>query len=130
MKLSLAALALLVLAASPAAAQMNACASAQTQSAMNICADQQYKKDDAALNQIYGKLKAKLNASDQAALQAAEKAWIAYRDAECAFETSGTAGGSIHPMVLSMCLDEKTLVHTAELNRQLTCKEGDPSCAH
>jgi uncharacterized protein YecT (DUF1311 family) len=119
-----------MLAASPASAQMNACASAQTQSAMNICADQQYKKDDAALNQVYGKLKAKLNASDQAALQAAEKAWIAYRDAECAFETSGTAGGSIHPMVLSMCLDEKTLVHTAELNRQLNCKEGDPSCAH
>jgi uncharacterized protein YecT (DUF1311 family) len=124
-------LALLVAPLSPAAAQSANCAAAQTQADMNACAAQQYQKSDAALNQVYAQLKAKLtDPQQQNLLVAAERAWVAYRDAECGFETSGSTGGSIRPMVLSMCLNEKTLVHSAELSRQLNCKEGDTSCAH
>ena len=127
--LSFAALMLVLFTALPAQAQMQACASAQTQTEMNTCAAGQYQKDDAAMNQIYQRLLAKLTDAQQKQLLVdAERAWIAYRDQECAFETSGSAGGSIHPMIQSDCLDEKTTVHTAELSRQLNCKEGDPSC--
>ncbi len=124
-----AALILVLFAALPAQAQMQACASAQTQTDMNTLAAGQYQKDDAAMNQIYQRLLAKLTDLQQKQLLVdAERAWITYRDQECAFETSGSAGGSIHPMIQSDCLDEKTTVHTAELSRQLNCKEGDPSC--
>jgi uncharacterized protein YecT (DUF1311 family) len=120
---------LMLLAAQPARAQMAACASAQTQTAMNACAMQEYQKSDAALNQVYDQLKAKLtDPKQQALLAAAERAWIAYRDGECGFETSGATGGSIYPMVQAMCLNNITLVHTAELTRQLNCQEGDSSC--
>jgi uncharacterized protein YecT (DUF1311 family) len=120
---------LVLFAALPARAQMQACASAQTQTDMNTCAAGQYQKDDAAMNQIYQRLLAKLTDPQQKQLLVdAERAWITYRDKECAFETSGSAGGSIHPMIQSDCLDEKTAVHIAELSRQLNCKEGDPSC--
>jgi uncharacterized protein YecT (DUF1311 family) len=59
-----------------------------------------------------------------------ERAWIAYRDKLCAFQSSGTVGGTIHPLIETACLDEKTNVHKAELSRQFDCKEGDPSCVH
>lgn len=128
-RLVLPALLALAAAAAPAEAQMAACAAAQTQSAMNACAAQQYQKTDAALNQLYGQLKAKVtDPKQQSLLVAAERAWVAYRDAECGFETSGVAGGSIEPMVQAMCLDNLTTVRNAELSRQLNCKEGDPSC--
>jgi uncharacterized protein YecT (DUF1311 family) len=109
-------------------AQMQACASAQTQTDMSACAASEYRKDDTAMNQIYQQLLAKLAAQQKSLLVDAERAWIAYRDGQCAFETSGSVGGSIHPMIVSDCLDEKTKVHTAELTRQLNCQEGDPSC--
>ena len=115
----------------PAAAQTANCAAAQTQAELNACAAQDYQKSDAALSQVYVQLKAKLaDPKQQELLVAAERAWVAYRDAECGFETSGSTGGSIHPMVQAMCLNEKTLVHSAELSRQLNCKEGDTSCVH
>jgi choline dehydrogenase len=51
----------------------------------------------------------------------------ARRDKQCAFQT-GSAAGSIRPLIQYDCLDEKTNVHTAELSRQVNCKDGDPSC--
>jgi uncharacterized protein YecT (DUF1311 family) len=127
----LAAFAFVLLAALPARAQMQACAGLQNQTDLNECAAREYKKHDAAMNEIYQKLLSKLQDPQQKALLAeAERAWVAYRDEECAFETSGTVGGTIHPLIESDCLDEKTNVHMAELNRQLNCQEGDPSCVH
>jgi uncharacterized protein YecT (DUF1311 family) len=124
----LAAGALLLLAALPARAQMESCAAAQTQLEMNQCAAREYQKHDAAMNQVYQQLLAKLTDPRQNSLLVeAERAWIAYRDKQCAFQTSG-AGGSVLPLIQFDCLDEKTNVHTAELSRQLNCKEGDPSC--
>jgi uncharacterized protein YecT (DUF1311 family) len=122
--------ALLLFAALPARAQMEACATAQTQLDMNQCAAREYQKHDAAMNQIYQQLLARLTDAEQKSLLVeAERAWIAYRDKQCAFQTS-SAGGSVRPLIQFDCLDEKTSVHIAELNRQLDCKEGDPSCVH
>jgi uncharacterized protein YecT (DUF1311 family) len=118
---------LVVFAALPARAQIQACAAAQTQTDMNDCAAREYKKHDAAMNELYEQLLAKLNQRQRSQLQEAESAWIAYRDKQCAFQT-GSAAGSIRPLIQYDCLDEKTNVHTAELNRQLNCKDGDPSC--
>jgi uncharacterized protein YecT (DUF1311 family) len=124
-------IALVIAAALPARAQMQACASAQTQMDMNACAAGEYKEHDAAMNDIYQQLLAKLKDPKQKEmLVEAERAWIVYRDKQCAFQTSGAVGGSIHPMIQFDCLDEKTSIHSAELSRQLNCQEGDPSCVH
>jgi uncharacterized protein YecT (DUF1311 family) len=127
--LALAPVALAVLSARPVAAlaQMQACAGLQTQTEMNACAAREYQKHDAAMNELYQKLLARLNQRQRALAEDAENAWIGYRDKQCAFQTSG-AGGTIRPLIQYDCLDEKTNVHAAELNRQLNCQEGDPSC--
>ncbi len=60
--------------------------------------------------------------------QAAERAWIAFRDAECAFSASGGEGGSAYPMTVSMCAAHLTTARTEQLSSFLHCKEGDMSC--
>ncbi len=41
---------------------------------------------------------------------------------------SGVQGGSIQPMIASMCQTELTKARTEALRRYLDCKEGDLSC--
>jgi len=65
-------------------AQYRACnATAKTQPDMNACAGKEAERVDAELYRVYGELLAKAAAEPQALakIKAAEKAWIAYRDA-------------------------------------------------
>ena len=62
-------------------------------------------------------------------LKDAERAWIAYRDKECAWEIGPQEdGGSIWPMAMDNCLQEKTDARIRELKSQLECVEGDVAC--
>lgn len=110
--------------------QLIKCGNASTQTDLNLCADQDYRKSDAQLNAAYKSVTARLK-DDQttlAKLQSAQKAWLFFRDAECAFSSGGTTGGSAYPMVLSQCLDKLTQTRTKELRAYLKCEEGDMSC--
>lgn len=106
------------------------CDQASTQTDLSLCADQAYRKSDADLNAAYRDVMARLvdNKDATTRLQAAQKAWLFFRDAECAFSSSGVTGGSAYPMVLSMCLDKLTQARTKELRAYLKCEEGDMSC--
>ena len=87
-------------------------------------------KADTALNVVYGQLANRSRAEPVVTqrLVAAEKAWIAFRDGECAFEASLTEGGSIHPFIVAQCLESVTRRRTEELSFFLRCKEGDLGC--
>ena len=106
------------------------CSNASTQADMNECADKAFKASDAALNATYKQIEQRLKGSADAKklLITAQRAWLAFRDAECAFATSGSSGGSIYPMVYSMCLDTVTQARTKGLQTYLSCGEGDASC--
>ncbi len=129
MRIAIATAAALVLAASAQAQPLN-CANAATQTDMNLCADQAYRKSDADLNAAYQSVTSRLakDTTKLTQLQAAQKAWLFFRDAECAFSSAGTTGGSAYPMVLSQCLDKLTQARTKELRAYLQCEEGDMSC--
>ncbi|MBS9476144.1 lysozyme inhibitor LprI family protein [Ancylobacter radicis] len=101
-----------------------------TQMGLDECAGAAYKKADAELNAVYGKIVARIgpDAATRAGLVKAQKAWIAFRDAECAFRASGTVGGSLYPMALALCLAEMTTQRVAGLAPLLACREGDTSC--
>jgi uncharacterized protein YecT (DUF1311 family) len=102
----------------------------QTQAGLDQCAQADYGKADAALNGAYKEIIRRLkddNATTKL-LVAAQKAWIAYRDAECAFSSSANAGGSIYPMVVSICLEAATKERTRELSAFLKCGDGDTGC--
>jgi uncharacterized protein YecT (DUF1311 family) len=118
---------LLVPAATPA--QDADCGAAATQLDMNICADRAWKAADDALNAAYAMARDRMRALDaslpaadrgaEAALRDAQRAWITFRDAACAAEGFVYAGGSIRPMVVSLCLARLTAARTADL-RALT----------
>src|SRR6202451_2009443 len=84
------------------AAMMN-CSNAPNQMAMNTCTAQAAKAADAREQQAYAALLAHVPASDKPLVQTAERAWRAYREAECKATTARFAGGSIAPTAYSTC---------------------------
>jgi uncharacterized protein YecT (DUF1311 family) len=72
---------------------------AQSQDELNRTSQAEYDKADARLNTTYKKLLAKLDDEGRKKLIAAERAWVAYRDAQADFEADAAArGGSMEPM--------------------------------
>ncbi|MCS2610576.1 lysozyme inhibitor LprI family protein [Halomonas dongshanensis] len=106
------------------------CSNANTQAQMNTCAAEEYQRADGALNSAYREVMARLtdNAPARAKLRAAQRAWISFRDAECAYVSSATEGGSVQAMVRNQCLTHMTSERTQTLQEFGTCEEGDLSC--
>jgi uncharacterized protein YecT (DUF1311 family) len=104
------------------------CSKAETQADMNQCADRNYKAADRILNLVYKQAIAHAQDSDrnvngsaysyETALRGAQRAWVAYRDADCAPPPRELAG-SISVMEQSDCLTQKTIQRTKELNERL-----------
>lgn len=104
------------------------CAKATTQTDLNACAGQARGAADAALNAAYGDLVKEPSMADRLdRLRAAERAWVAYRDAQCAYEGAEYQGGSMQPMVVDGCAEALTERRTAALRKALSCaKSGGP----
>jgi uncharacterized protein YecT (DUF1311 family) len=115
--------------AAPAPAGDIDCNRALSQSAMNICADRDYRASDARLNATYTKLMSALgDIGFKAKLKASQRAWIEFRDRECTYQTADNEGGSIHPMVYAGCLARLTKARTRELESQLVCWKNAEKC--
>lgn len=110
------------------AAQPECLNSAPTQLAMDDCVGRTMKADDAKLNDTYKALLAKVSKNGANQLRKAQRAWLAWRDAQCEFNTMGTTGGSINSSMYGLCIDELTQEQTRRLAAQINCKEGDLSC--
>ncbi|TIU49023.1 MAG: lysozyme inhibitor LprI family protein [Mesorhizobium sp.] len=120
---------LAVLAASAAARAQECDRSDDSQQMMNICAGEDYQAADAKLNAAYQALIGSDDAGGKRLLQVAQRAWISFRDAECAHNTAASAGGSIHAMEVSQCLTRLTNDRIKQLAASANCEEGDASCA-
>jgi uncharacterized protein YecT (DUF1311 family) len=101
-----------------------------SQIGMSICAGADYVAADAELNKTYSELMERLSddAEGRKLLQATQRAWIAFRDAECEFSTNDSRDGSIHPMLVSNCLESLTIDRTKQLAAYMECTEGDTDC--
>ena len=106
------------------------CDNASNQATLSECADKSYKASDRQLNELYGEIKQRLaDDADKAKLWVAgQKEWLAFRDAECKFSSSGVEGGSAYPMILTICLDSLTQSRIEDFTAYLACEEGDLSC--
>jgi uncharacterized protein YecT (DUF1311 family) len=116
-----------LIACGPVVAGTADCGEARNTVEMIACADQELAAADAKLNEAYLKVlkrAADLNApapydgkAYEAALRAAQRAWVAFRDADCKgvvpFEWGGGMGATA--AVLG-CLAAKTTARTKELN--------------
>ncbi len=115
----------------PAFAHAQECAPAdESQMCLNKRAGDDFKVEDDRLNRAYREILLRLSDSpdDKSRLQAAQRAWIAFRDAECAFATDGSKDGSIYPLLLLSCRSNLTKSRTMQLEAYLNCEEGDMSC--
>ncbi|UCI30370.1 lysozyme inhibitor LprI family protein [Mesorhizobium sp. B4-1-4] len=120
---------LVVLAATAAVRAQECDRSDDSQQMMNICAGEDYQAADARLNKAYQDLIGSDDADDKRLLQAAQRAWIAFRDVECAHTTAASQGGSIHALEVSQCLTRLTNERIKQLAASANCQKGDASCA-
>jgi uncharacterized protein YecT (DUF1311 family) len=120
----------LLLVAGTVAARAQECdRSDDSQQMMNICAGEDYQAADASLNAAYQNLASSGDANSRKLLQTAQRAWIVFRDAECARSTAASEGGSIHPLEMSQCLTRLTDDRIKQLAGAAPCDDGDAGCA-
>ena len=105
------------------------CANAANTVEMNFCADKDYQAADKELNRAFGTALAYVKTRDdekpydaksfEDALRNAQRAWVAYRDADCkdliAQEWSGGTGTTAASLG---CMTEKTIQRTKELKER------------
>jgi uncharacterized protein YecT (DUF1311 family) len=84
------------------------CANAMTQTDMNLCASDEYKKADAEMNKVYQQAMLKLEPKHKEKLKTAQTAWIRFRDTHCECEAFFEKGGSIWPLYYLECLKQIT----------------------
>ena len=91
------------------------------------CVDRHAKRWDAELNRAYKALMSRAEESQRAPLKAAQRSWINYRDANCAFY--GSASGSVSRIEAAECLRAMTQARACELKSAgLAEAPSDPSC--
>ena len=74
---------------------------------------------DMQLNSYYEELQTSLEPAVFDSLKAAQRAWIPYRDAKCAFVDRLWAGGTIHSVMASSCMLDATATRAIELSTAL-----------
>ncbi|PWK29151.1 lysozyme inhibitor LprI family protein [Pseudomonas sp. OV226] len=106
------------------------CDNAADQATMNQCAAQQHAAADKELNALYQQITTRLKSEPERkkSLVGAQRAWIAFRDAECNFSASGVEGGSVYPLIYSNCVTELTKARAETFKTYLKCQEGDLGC--
>jgi uncharacterized protein YecT (DUF1311 family) len=118
---------LLTLLLAAASAVAPGCNSPRSQAEMNRCSAIEYTSTDTAMTRqwrtTYAYMKGR-DAADRsrgggfgyaAALLDSQRAWIQFRDRECAIEGGQYAGGSIQPMTQARCKTRLTRERTTQL---------------
>jgi uncharacterized protein YecT (DUF1311 family) len=83
---------------------------------------------DAALNTNYKALMSQLGSADQSRLRDAQRAWVAFRDKECAFKAQGRNDAALAKSVNEACVAGLTQQRADGLKRELDCPASDATC--
>ena len=109
------------------------CSDANSTYEQNACADKELAKADAALNAVYQKVLARIAESDQEkpydpksweeALRADQRAWVAFRDADCkGLVPMFWSGGTATTAQVLGCMTAKTEARTKDLEENFDVK--------
>jgi len=91
------------------------CDNASTTVEMIQCADADYKSADKLLNDAYRQRRENLDKTGEKLLRDAQRAWIKFRDAQCAVERDGARGGTMAPLLYIACQEYLTRQRTHTL---------------
>jgi len=86
----------------------------QSTHGMIACVSAELELQDAALNVAYREALTRLVPRQQAKLRAAQRAWVAFRDADCAAHYD-EEGGSMSTISANFCVLRRTVERTIEL---------------
>ncbi|QKZ12285.1 lysozyme inhibitor LprI family protein [Spirosoma sp. KUDC1026] len=95
------------------------CDEAMSQTELNRCAWERLERADRQLNTLYKRLIGQLPADSRALVVKAQRQWLLYRDAHCAYYDKTYEGGSMQPMVVALCKEATTLSRIRELQALL-----------
>ncbi len=104
------------------------CKTPTTQKQMNECAYEDFLAANAGYAESNKSLMDKLQGKPRDLFRRAQKSWISYRTATCAFESSAVKGGSAQGMVNWQCAARMTRARVVELKAIGNCPEGDLAC--
>lgn len=99
----------------PAFSKCLATPDGQSTYGMIDCISQELKVQDGALNAAYRKAMTELTPQEKDRLRAAQRAWIAFRDADCAALEDPQQWGSISRINANSCALDRTIARTIEL---------------
>src|SRR5262249_32686844 len=91
------------------------CADISITSELTACFVQARDAADAHLNEVYKRLRDRLDTADAERLRTTQRLWIQYRDANWAAERDLYEGASASSAVYFACLEEMTRARTKEL---------------
>ena len=100
------------------------CPQGRTQLDMNLCAGEELARADSLLNLRYQEVLRVIEEHRVEPLREAQRAWIRFRDAECEFEASEVAGGSLEPMIQTLCLADLSEKRAKEFARIIAAADG------
>jgi len=103
-------------------------ARAQSQREMNASAAGDLQAVEAQLQSAVAAYRARLGASQRNAFDESQRRWAAYRKAACDFQATGVAGGSVEPLVRTLCLQDYAVERFQRVDYLLKCEERDLSC--
>ncbi|MCS0631892.1 lysozyme inhibitor LprI family protein [Telluria mixta] len=86
---------------------------------ISACMHLELAESDARLDLVYTLLRNALARPD--GLARAQRAWHAYRDAQCTFENEGLEGGSAQPFSTDLCRTRLAERRIAELEEVMPC---------
>jgi uncharacterized protein YecT (DUF1311 family) len=111
--------------ASATAAEEWICDKAMSNAETRQCADREFRKHDAELNRLYKRLLKDAESMGDVqqgygvppleALKQAQRAWIAFRDANCHWKSTSFYGGTGQSVIMSSCLAIATRDRVEEL---------------
>lgn len=113
------------------------CTNAQAQAAMNECAAANFKRAEADLNGLWPNALASARAADvhdrrgdnrvgyEKTLREAQRFWLSFRDAHCAYEGHAQAGGgNIEPLIYDLCRETLTRARIEQIKRSMEAIAG------
>ena len=106
-----------LLLALSAPAWSGTCDRVQANDELISCLDGEYRQADKELNQVYAKLRGRLDAGGKALLKTAQTRWIGFRDADCEFTASADKGGLDYQPNYIGCQTAHTRQRIGELKR-------------
>ena len=108
-----------LLLALSAPAWSGTCDRVQANDELISCLDGEYRQADKELNQVYAKLRGRLDSGGKALLKTAQTRWIGFRDADCEFTASADKGGLDYQPNYIGCQTAHTRQRIGELKRSL-----------